>query len=75
MINILFATTVLEPCSSEGAIRLEEVDLFDDTIRRLEVCYGGHWGSVCGDGANDITIAIVACRELNHASEGMDHSY
>ena len=62
---------VPEPCSPEGAIRLAENFAFDDTINRLEVCIGRHWGSVCGDGTSDSNIAKVACRELGHAADGM----
>ena len=63
--------TVREPCSPEGAIRLAEEFYFSDAVHRLEVCIGGHWGSVCGDGENDNSIARVACGELHHAADGM----
>ena len=60
--------TVPEICHSENDIRLESF-MLSDTFGRLEVCSGGYWGSVCGDGAND-NVAEVACRELNHAAKG-----
>ena len=34
-------------------------------LGRLEICYNGHWGSMCDDHINDATAAI-ACRELGY---------
>ena len=58
---------VLEPCSDANAIRLTQYT--DDSLGRLEVCSGGIWGSVCGNGATN-DIATVACRQLGHADSG-----
>ena len=71
-IYIIVYLTVQEPCNGTDTIRLTQYN--DDSLGRLEVCSSGIWGSVCG---NDVTdniaidnIAIVACRELNHAASG-----
>lgn len=39
------------------------------TEGRLEVCYKGVWGSVCGTGF-DVTDAYVACKELGLGISG-----
>ena len=52
-----------------NSIRLAPIEEGRETEGRLEVCSGDKWGSVCGKGANN-AIAIVACRELNHAANG-----
>ena len=73
MFIVLFA--VQETCDSEteGAIRLTQKSS-RETIGRLEVCFDGYWGSVCGIGATD-TIADIACRQLSYASGGMMCNY
>ncbi|KAG2444966.1 hypothetical protein HXX76_001701 [Chlamydomonas incerta] len=42
----------LYPCSSEGALRLvgasSAADGYNVTSGRVDVCYGGQWGAVCG---------------------------
>ena len=60
---------VHEPCSSTETIRLTQSS--SDRFGRLEVCSGEVWGTVCGNGATINTIATVACRELNHATNGI----
>lgn len=62
-----FITAVIEACSELGSIRLTQFT--NDLVGRLEVCSGGRWGSVCGNGATN-DIATVACRELGHAASG-----
>ena len=73
MFIVLF--TVQDTCGSEaeGALRLTQRSTHE-TIGRLEVCFGGYWGSVCGIGATD-TIADIACRQLNYATEGTMCNY
>ena len=57
------------PCSnSTDTIRLTKYS--SNTRGRLEVCSDDRWGTVCGEGATLDTIAIVVCRELNHAADG-----
>ena len=60
---------VQEPCSEPNSICLSPAEEGKETVGRLEVCSGDRWGSVCGKGAKH-SIAIVACRELNHAANG-----
>ena len=63
--TILFAAQ--ESCSETDAIRLTRY--LSDRIGRLEVCAGGLWGTVCGNGATNALVK-VACRQLNHATNG-----
>ena len=60
--------TVRKPCSDPGSIQFTSGAT--NASGRLEVCSGGYWGTVCGIGATE-TIADVACRQLNHAAEGI----
>ena len=70
--SVLF--TVREPCSSENEIRIATVRFYSYTpINRLEVCFNGYWGSVCGDHKTTNTVAEVACRELNYAAKGYNN--
>ena len=68
--SVFIYLTVQEHCNGSDTIRFTQY--IDDNLGRLEVCSSGIWGSVCG---NDVTdnIAIVACRELNHAAMGRYH--
>lgn len=36
----------------------------------LEMCYGGHWGTVCGDSFNE-SAATVACRQLGYSEDAV----
>lgn len=55
-------------CNKTGDVRLTHFDDMD-TIGRLEVCYDGHWGSVCIHNADDL-LAEVVCRQLGYAANG-----
>ena len=39
------------------------------TLGRLEVCYDGHWRSVCNRSADNV-IAAAVCKEVGHAGNG-----
>lgn len=54
-----------DECST-GTIQITPlIPNYNNTFGRLEVCYDGHWGSVCDDLADSVT-AEVACRQLGH---------
>ena len=36
----------------------------------LEICYKGHWGTVCNDGSFNTSVVNVVCGQLGHASDG-----
>lgn len=44
----------------------------NDLIGRLEMCYHGHWGTVCGDstGSSSSSVASVSCRQLGYSPSG-----
>ena len=46
--------------------------LFREDAGRLEVCAGGIWGTVCGNGVTN-TLASAVCRQLNHTRQGQCH--
>ena len=62
--------TELLPCNETGSVRLTGSSL--DHIGRVEVCYDGHWGTVCDDSATNATAHVV-CRQLDHAALGMHY--
>ena len=41
---------------------------------RVEMCYGGIWGSICNNFWDD-TDASVVCRELGHNSIGKAYTH
>ena len=36
----------------------------------LEICYKGHWGTVCNDGTFNSSAVSVICSSLGYASDG-----
>ncbi len=61
------------PCSSEcstpGEVRLVNGGTMNTIEGRVEVCFGGRWGTVCDD-AWDYYDAEVVCRELGFGGHG-----
>lgn len=55
------------PCNETGAVKLTHSNV--DTCGRLELCYDGHWNSVCSNHADNM-IASVVCRQLGYAENG-----
>ena len=60
---------------TDGELRL--ADGLSEYEGRLEICYRGVWGTICGDheiGGDSLTVvpvfdsnaALVACRQLRH---------
>ena len=68
-----FCRIVPEPCNETGAIRLTHGEVFFSsyhTSGRLEVCFGGQWGSVCySDETTNGNIGKVVCRQLNQTAQ------
>ena len=62
MLRILLVGNVTTNCTGFD-IRL--VDGADEGSGRVEVCLGGHWGTVCDDGWN-INDATTVCRQLGY---------
>ena len=61
---------ILETCI-DGEVRLR--DGFDKNQGRVEVCYGGVWGTVCDDGGwadGGRQNAQVVCQQLGLESQG-----
>ena len=54
-------------CTEDGQIQL--VDGSNDLNGRLEICFGGVWGTVCDD-LWDTRDAEVVCRQLGHITAG-----
>ena len=54
---------------SENAVRLRLGPTIYSGL--LEVCHGGHWGTVCGGSSVNNNLATVVCRQLGYSEDAV----
>ena len=64
---------LLQECPYIGAIRLVSGNETDTNEGRVEICYGGQWGTVCDDFWSR-SDAEVVCRQLGYETDGKVYS-
>ena len=56
-------------CNDTDIRLVDGVESTNETYGRVEICFGGVWGTVCDDFWNNQDASVV-CTQLGHASEG-----
>ena len=56
-------------CSKAGELQLVDGDNTDQNEGRVEICFGGQWGTVCDD-SWDYRDAAVVCKQLGYGTLG-----
>ena len=59
----------LAKCNDTDVRLLGGIVSVNETFGRVEICFGGMWGTVCADSWDDRDAAVV-CRQLGLSSEG-----
>lgn len=57
-------------CNDPGKVRLVYGNMTGGNRGRVELCFGGQWGTVCST-LWDNNDAAVVCRQLGFGTEGM----
>ena len=62
----LYNVGAVLPNCTDGEFRL--ADGLTERDGRVEICYGGVWGSICNDGWDDRAASVI-CRQLGFDTE------
>ena len=69
MVTAIHSYYSLSECYTPGKIRLVYGNKTDGNEGRVEICFGGQWGTVCDD-SWDYRDAEVVCRQLGFGTIG-----